>query len=212
MAARWPLDGSVPGARGAPRLTFPWFAALADDCDVLVLLMRREVFHCSPPSEDRPGLLSWLLSLPRRATPLSLGGLIMGLVNLFGANLAAAALVSARRTNLGVGGGEMRPGIYGAGAQHSPGRIHRPPHRTGWTPVRDTALDFGVSSPAHCPPECLWRVIGQNRSGPVPRRFDRHRRELHRTLSLSRRSQCQSTRASEQCFRMHAGQRERSPS
>ena len=62
----------------------------------------------------RPGLLSWLLSLPRRATPLSLGGLIMGLVNLFGANLAAAALVSARRTNLGVGGwGDATRNLWG---------------------------------------------------------------------------------------------------
>lgn len=71
----------------------------------------------------------------------------------------------------------MRPGIYGACAQRFPGRIHRPPHRTGRTPVRDTTLEFGVSSPVHCPPECLWRVIPKTGLVLSHADFDRHRQD-----------------------------------
>ena len=93
----------------------------------------------------------------------------------------------------GRGMGRCDPEFYGACAQHFPGRGHRPPHQTGWTPVRDTTLEFGVSSRVHCPPSArgglypkpVWRRPTPIRPAPAG---------AHRTFSLSRKSQCVRTR------------------
>ena len=93
----------------------------------------------------------------------------------------------------GRGMGRCDPEFYGACAQHFPGRGHRPPHQTGWTLVRDTTLEFGVSSRVHCPPSARGGLYPK----PVWRRPTPSRPAsagAHRTFSLSRKSQCVRTR------------------
>lgn len=159
------------------------------------------------------------LGLPRRATPLSLGSLLMGLVNLFGGNLAAGAGgwgwgVTGLRTQDKFGGrgmGRCDPesmglalnvfqdgstglptGLGGLPSVTQPSNSVFPHPST----VHQSACGGLYPKPVWCCPTPISTGIGRTASDPFP---------------VSEKSVCQNTRASEQGFRMHAGQWERSP-
>ena len=111
----------------------------------------------------------------------------------------------------GRGMGRCDPEFYGACAQHFPGRVHRPPHQTGWTPVRDRTLEFGVSSPVHCPPSAHGGLYPKTGLAPSYANSTCIGGSAPNPFPVTEKSVCQNTWASEQCFRMHSGQPKRSP-